>query len=487
MFHYGEVKKFERCHRLFQETMEHPKKGISYVNYSVDCYPQLSKKLGFTNPLVGLPHQSNEDSLSMMEASDELIAMRFEFMDLRVKVHAMQKSNDGWILYFYTGSMYPRISDAKMVCDVVSVVESLHIKVVQTFFIHLSSTYIREEELDAEQLLIVGETIYQDKRAMEENLQHFVNRRKRNVATVVGQMKQCQKDKKVQLKLSKCPLKKECEYFSICFPQEEPLNSILHYLGWKDKYRAYEDGMRSILELDIEKVQSGQQYAQYQAAKNGVYQDEMAIRAWLEQVSYPMSFLDFEWETYAIPPYQGMKPFDVLCFQYSLDILQENRSVLHTDYLEAKDCREEFVRSLLTELPKIGSIVVYNAQGGERLRLKQFQMQFPQYKDELESIIERMIDLGEIFVNGHYYHPKMKGAFSLKAVARAFTNESYEELEISHGVEAVLAFRNMEQDEKEKQEEIVKNLIAYCSMDTKAMLEVYNHLLDCKEQMDVKK
>ena len=55
-------------------------------------------------------------------------------------------------------------------------------------------------------------------------------------------------------------------------------------------------------------------------------------------------------------------------------------------------------------------------------------------------------------------------------------DESYNDLAIHQGMEAVFEWRHLDHNEQEDREEIIENLKKYCSMDTYAMLVVYNWL-----------
>lgn len=58
------------------------------------------------------------------------------------------------------------------------------------------------------------------------------------------------------------------------------------------------------------------------AARNpkGYFLDAGGVEEWFSKLTFPLSYLDFEWDTYVLSPYAGMRPFDVLCFQYSLHV-----------------------------------------------------------------------------------------------------------------------------------------------------------------------
>lgn len=95
-------------------------------------------------------------------------------------------------------------------------------------------------------------------------------------------------------------------------------------------------GVTQIKELDPSLLEGFPlQYAQYMASKmNRTFIDGLALQTWLSKIEYPISYLDFEWDTFPIPPYQNMHPFDVLCFQYSLHIERKNGTLGHVDFLE---------------------------------------------------------------------------------------------------------------------------------------------------------
>lgn len=113
------------------------------------------------------------------------------------------------------------------------------------------------------------------------------------------------------------------------------------------------------------------------------------------------------------------------------------------------------------------------------MRLKELAEDFPKYKKQIEQRISRMKDLMIPFQRKHYYTPKMKGSYSIKAILPALVPDlSYDDLEISNGGSASRAFESLyfERDEKRKKE-IREQLIKYCGMDTKAMVALIQHLL----------
>lgn len=233
-------------------------------------------------------------------------------------------------------------------------------------------------------------------------------------------------------------------------------------------------------DADIDLIEGTKiQYAQIQADKNGgLFVDKLALKSWLDTVSYPITFLDFEWERFAVPPYKKMHPFDVLPFEYSLHILHEDGTVEHKVFLSIHDDRKELATSLIRDIPKEGSVVAYNAFGAEYIRIEEMIYTFPEYTDELKHINERMVDLQLPFESGIIYDTRMKGLWSLKVIMSIMNDKSYNDLAIHQGMDAVCEWRRLDKEEQDaNKEDIMQNLKEYCGMDSYAMVVVFKWLL----------
>ena len=203
------------------------------------------------------------------------------------------------------------------------------------------------------------------------------------------------------------------------------------------------------------------------------------LKAELMDVAHPVHFLDFETIGPAIPRYQGTHPYQAIPFQWSDHVLYEDGELDHREYLcnEDRDPREEFTQTLLDALGTEGSIVIYTSY--ETRVLNSLIEHFPRYAGNLQSVIDRFVDLYKI-IRGHYYHPKFSGSFSLKYVLPALVPEmSYENLPIQDGMQASIEYLRMidpatPEDEKAG---IRSDLLVYCGQDTEAMVKIREELL----------
>ena len=199
----------------------------------------------------------------------------------------------------------------------------------------------------------------------------------------------------------------------------------------------------------------------------------------LEDMEFPIHFLDFETLGLAIPRYAGTRPYEGIPFQWSDHILHKNGKLEHREYLceEDKDPREEFTRTLLDVLGCKGSIVTYTNY--EKKVIEALAVDHPEHQKPLLATLDRLVDLYKIIRN-NYYHPEFHGSFSLKSVLPAIIPEmSYESLTVQEGQEAGIEYMRMLDPSTpvEEKEKIKKDLLKYCGHDTLAMVRIREALL----------
>ena len=98
----------------------------------------------------------------------------------------------------------------------------------------------------------------------------------------------------------------------------------------------------------------------------------------------------------------------------------------------------------------------------------------PEHAASLHGLIDRMIDLLPMF-REHYYHPDMRGSWSIKKVLPTIAPElDYDDLEIGNGGDAQLGYlrataTDTPADEKQR---LRQQLLDYCERDTLAMVRL---------------
>ncbi len=203
------------------------------------------------------------------------------------------------------------------------------------------------------------------------------------------------------------------------------------------------------------------------------------LGAALAAIRYPIHFLDFETCNPALPIIPGTRPFQQTPFQWSVHLLEADGTLHHTGYLhqERTDPIPALANSLLEALDGDGSIVVYSGFEARVIRLLAEAM--PELACRLIPLIEgRMVDL-HLLIHEHYYHPEFHGSFSIKDVLPVLVNElSYENMTIQEGSQAASAFAVMTDPRTPtaRRDELRDGLIAYCRLDTEAMVRLFQTL-----------
>ena len=215
-----------------------------------------------------------------------------------------------------------------------------------------------------------------------------------------------------------------------------------------------------------------------------VFFDTKAAASALKSHKLPAYFLDFETVNVPIPLWAGTRPYQQVPFQFSCHRLSRTGTLDHREFLHVhnSDPSVDFVAALLIACD-VGTsnapIFVYN-QGFESARIKDLATRFSKQRKALLSVTDRLVDLQPI-AKAHYYHPLQRGSWSIKDVLPALVPDlSYEQLEgVKDGGTAPLAFLEIiaEQTEVERKTLLIKQLLAYCKLDTLAMVRVREALL----------
>ena len=148
----------------------------------------------------------------------------------------------------------------------------------------------------------------------------------------------------------------------------------------------------------------------------------------LNSLAYPLHFIDFETCSPAIPHYRGMRPFEVIAYQWSCHTIDSaGADPRHSEWLQSVDTypNETFAAALRHQLGAQGSILIWSKYEVTVLRAIQRQLaERAAEESELVAWIERLLDSDRIVdlnqvTSKHYFHPRAGGRTSLKLIADA--------------------------------------------------------------------
>ena len=215
------------------------------------------------------------------------------------------------------------------------------------------------------------------------------------------------------------------------------------------------------------------------------YIDKESIKNFLDTLTYPLYFLDFETYQMPIPLFDYVHPYEQIPFQYSLHYYEKPTSELqHTEFLgvAGTDPRRALAEQLVNDIPMDVCTVAYN-MSFEKNVIKRLATIYPDLSEHLMNIYEHINDLEIPFSKRYYYTKKMGSSSSIKYVLPALFPEDpgldYHNLELIHnGGEAMNTFKAMVNMSPEEIAYTRERLLRYCELDTFAMVKIYTKLKD---------
>lgn len=384
----------------------------------------------------------------------------------------LHKTKKGWNIYEVKASTKTKsyqVDDAAVQYFALSNV----IKINKTHIIHINNQYERQGDLDIKALFTIDDIskeVTEKQKGIKRNLKNIKSMLEGDMPVVdIG---------------PHCSDPYECDFSGHCWSHiPDPSVFDLHGMWGSKKFGMYYDGIIRYEDIPDDYNLNTTQRLQVEAlSSDKVTINKDVISEFLGTIKYPISFFDFETFQNAVPRFDGQRPYMQMPFQYSLHILNTKGELSHKEYLgdENKDPRRELAERMLKDLRKRGSIIAYY-QSFEITRIKELAKLFPDISDELLALTERFVDLIVPFKKLGYYHPDFNGSFSIKAVLPAmFPDEpelDYKKLEIQNGGMAMDTFANLYLlKDQNKRDKIRRDLLAYCHLDTLAMVRLLEKL-----------
>ncbi len=123
-----------------------------------------------------------------------------------------------------------------------------------------------------------------------------------------------------------------------------------------------------------------------------------------------------------------------------------------------------------------GTILCYNITF-EGSRIRELAKLFPNHEERLLALTSRLTDLMKPFQNRWYYHPEFKGSYSIKNVLPVVCPDlRYDKLVIREGNAAGMVYAQLKLQDADTAAQQRGHLLAYCKMDTLAMIRVLEWL-----------
>ena len=357
------------------------------------------------------------------------------------------------------------------------VAERAGVTVDRCYVITMNGDYVRHGPVDPEQLFVITD--------ITDKVNERIDVTLRQISEAMAYLDEVP----IPSLMDYCTDNKlDCRFLRIHFPGLPDYTVFdIAFLKHEKRRELLSDGIVDITEVPDNFPLSKKQRAQVDAAKSGeIYVDRDGIADRICSWQYPLHFLDYETFAYAVPQFEGVRPFQQMCFQYSLHTIQApGVAMKHSYFLSRGD--DDPPRAMAAHLKEamsdgIGTVFVWY-EAFEKTRNSEMAEMFPEFAEFFLEINDKTCDLMKIFSDGLYVHPDFKGRTSIKKVLPVLCPQlSYTDLGIGDGMTASISwFRAATWGgvmDEERRKKIFEDLEKYCELDTLAMVEIFNHLVN---------
>lgn len=378
---------------------------------------------------------------AIADGATVLLQPTFMTDSISCRCDILVKNGDAWDIYEVKASTSVKEEYLMDVAFQRICLEEAGVKISRTFLVHLNNQYIRNGEIEVEKMFATV-----DITSEVENVTPLAKKEIPRALAVLDW------DKVPGIiNLSSCNDPEECKFLA-CY----------------------------LLELEGAGVYT---ITPPLPSEQQIIINKEAIKSEFADLQYPLYFLDYETFFPAVPLFDGYRPYQQMVFQYSVHVLREPGADLeHFEYLADKLVGPAVgvAQSLQGHIGKTGSVIVWNMRF-EASRNAEIGRLLPEFADLMANINDRMYDLMMIVRNKYYVDSRFGGSASLKKVLPVLCPElSYNDLAIHEGGTASASWVTLTDPNisPEIKNQLKKDMLAYCGLDTYAMVAIYRKLLE---------
>lgn len=454
--------------------------GHEFESYAEKLYPDTIR-LGFNNydEYVALPEKTTE---TLNTGVKTIFQGRFEADGITCIVDVLDRvSNDTFDLIEIKSSSHAKPDHEYDLAFQLAVLTKAGIKVRNIAIIHTNSEYVREGEIDSEKLTektdVTGAV-----RSLTEVTENQIDEafeilshkdipdtspRYVNQIDVPG-VKWFEEWLDIYKNLN--PNLDPYSIYSLSFPNAKQIGEL------EDKK------INKIADISEELALRSKQLVQIQTTRdNKRILEKEKIKKFLDTFKYPLYFFDYETFSSLIPGFDGLSPYKDYPFQYSLHIIDSPEAeIRHTEYLHQENSNPmpALLSKLKQDIGDVGTVLSWNMSYEKGCNDRMAHL-YPEYKEFLESLNERIMDLMTPFSEMWFFDKDFFGSASIKKVLPVLCPElSYKELTVSDGLNSRRTWTQtfLQGKNQEQKEQIISDLSKYCTLDTFAMVRILEEL-----------
>lgn len=473
------LKKYKPEEYIIDEnTKSRMENGNIVGDLAMQLFGVYNEVTTYTNNKLDIPKMIEKTKQYMLDGLDNICEASFNYNGLYCAVDILRKQDNGYAIYEVKSSTHE--DNYVYIVDIAYqkyVLEHCGVKVTGTYLVNINSDYIFDGTLKLNELFKITDVwkfVVDEQKEVEEKIK------------MAEKLLEDKNEPNIDISCN-CNSPYKCGFWKYC-SKHLPKPSVfdLYRLNFSKKIEYYNRGIISFDDLEktgwfLGDIRNRQ--IEYALHDKGVYVDKENIKKFLDTLSYPLYFLDFETQQPIIPLYKGTRPYQQIPFQYSLHYIENKGGELkHKEFLgiSGEDPRRGLAEALCNDIPAGACVLAYN-KSFECGRIGELAEIFPDLQKHLYSIEFSIKDLLDPFRYGYYYKKEIGGSFSIKSVLPAMFPDdptlNYHNLDgVHNGGEAMSIFPKIKDMPLKEQEVARHNLLKYCELDTFAMVKIWQEL-----------
>ena len=473
------LKKYKPEEYIIDEnTKSRMENGNIVGDLAMQLFGDYNEVTTYTNNKLDIPKMIEKTKQYMLDGLDNICEASFNYNGLYCAVDILRKQDNGYAIYEVKSSTHE--DNYVYIVDIAYqkyVLEHCGVKVTGTYLVNINSDYVFDGTLKLNELFKITDVwkfVVDEQKEVEEKIK------------MAEKLLEDKNEPNIDISCN-CNSPYKCGFWKYC-SKHLPKPSVfdLYRLNFSKKIEYYNRGIISFDDLEktgwfLGDIRNRQ--IEYALHDKGVYVDKENIKKFLDTLSYPLYFLDFETQQPIIPLYKGTRPYQQIPFQYSLHYIENKGGELkHKEFLgiSGKDPRRSLAEALCNDIPAGACVLAYNKKF-ECGRIGELAEIFPDLQKHLYSIEFSIKDLLDPFRYGYYYKKEIGGSFSIKSVLPAMFPDdptlNYHNLDgVHNGGEAMSIFPKIKDMPLKEQEVARHNLLKYCELDTFAMVKIWQEL-----------
>lgn len=458
----------------------HCPKSLWLLKHKPDEYPH-GEFSDYAKKLAAEGYEVEAYVRQLIEAGED--AARFSFQTvfqtgrgLYAKADMVRTNEDGSVNLYEIKSSTRVKTDAKHnqikdACFQMIAAEEVGQNVRDVFIVHLNGDYVRDGDVDPQALLTFAKVTTDVRGVAEEILAEIDQALELLDATEIDESScSC-------LTLSKANHCDSFAYFNKGIPKPSIYN--LPRVS-KSKLETFVgEGRFDLDEIGLDEVTDKQAFVLRSAQLKEPVIDQAALGRWFSKAEYPLYFLDYETYASAVPIVDGARPQSPIPFQYSLHVKRtpDDLELVHVEYLaDEAALPRAMVEHMQQHIGPTGSVISWHASF-ENTQNKTMAKQFPDKAEFLNSLIDRTLDLEDIFA-ATYVDIAFGGSTSIKKVLPVLASDlDYAGMAVANGTDAMEAWQRLiAMANGEDRDRLRADMLEYCKLDTYAMVRIFEEM-----------